>query len=173
MCWVCGFAFTQPTSLRWGDGIIGPFRTGEIANPDSLCMQADDDAGVLRMACCGRLGGSGGAAAAVPLGLGAGVPWPGASAGWWTDHPSVSALGKAPGLGWGWKRRAPRLWAEQGARVRRSRASETPQGWWIGLSKRRAAVGDDRAGRSSCPSRYQVRGQRARAWTPCSSFSSE
>jgi hypothetical protein len=28
-----------------------------------------------------------------------------------------------------------------------------PQGWWIGLSKRQAAVGDDRAGRSSRPSR--------------------
>src|SRR5262245_57080110 len=37
--------------------------------------------------------------------------------------------------------------------MRQSRASETPQGWWIGLSKRQAAVGDDRAGRSLRPTR--------------------
>ena len=75
------------------------------------------------------------------------MPQPGASAGWWADHPSA---GLEPGM-------------------RPSRISDTPPGRWIGLSKRQAAVGDDRAGRSACPSRYQVRGHRARAWTPCSS----
>src|SRR5262245_6526459 len=83
--------------------------------------------------------------------MGAGVPWSGAAAGWWIDRPSASP---EPG-------------------IRLSRSSEPPPGRWIGLSKRQAAVGDDRAGRSWRPTRREVTGQRARAWTPCSSLLSE
>src|SRR5262249_2549795 len=43
--------------------------------------------------------------------------------------------------------------------------------WWTGLSKRRAAVGATEQGVLRAP-RAQVRGHRARAWTPCSSFAS-
>jgi hypothetical protein len=69
-------------------------------------------------------------AGTVPL-IGAGVSWSGASAGWWTDHPSA---GLAAGM-------------------RQSRVSEPPLDWWQGLAKRQAAVGDDRAGRSLRPTR--------------------
>jgi len=69
-------------------------------------------------------------AGTVPL-SGAGVSWSSASAGWWVDRPSA---GPEPG-------------------TRQSRASEPPPGWWLAFSKRRAADGDDRAGRPSRPTR--------------------
>src|SRR5262245_12613104 len=66
--------------------------------------------------------------------VGAGVAWSGAH-GWLVDRPS-------------------KRW--QGARdTAKSDLRYPAAGWWIGLSKRQAAVGDDRAGRSLRPTRYR------------------
>src|SRR5688572_23714461 len=86
--------------------------------------------------------------------LGAGALYSGAPAGWWTDHPSA-----------GWV-----------TGMRRSRASDTPlAAWWIGLSKRQAAVGDDRAGRSLRPTRIrsQANGRKPGRPAPPQKASSE
>ena len=92
-------------------------------------------------------------AGTVPL-SGAGVPWSGASAGWWIGRPSVSAPGKASGLKVEVERALPRRRVEAGSPDAAKSSLRYPAaGWWIGLSKRQAAVGDDRAGRSLRPSR--------------------
>jgi hypothetical protein len=119
---------STPQGLRMGDGIIGPFRAGEIANPDSSCMQAEDDAGVPCGAYCGRLGRSGASLQRCRSDQEPGCRSPVRRLAWWIDRPSASALGISPRTGLGVEARAPRLWAEQGARARRSRASDTPRG---------------------------------------------
>ena len=74
---------------------------------------------------------------------------------WRIDRPSASALGKASGLGWRWKRGLPRHEAEVSEPGCGEVEPPIPRFRHGGkvLSKRRAAVGDDRAGRSSCPAR--------------------
>src|SRR5262245_32446015 len=58
--------------------------------------------------------------------------------------------------------------SRQGARMRRSHLSDTPQGWWIGHPSAGRPSETTEQGVLRAP-RAKVRGQRARAWTPCSS----
>ena len=105
------------------------------------------------MLSCARLGDGDAVAGTVPQ-IGAGVPWSGASAGMvdrpskrqrtrdkppdWVGGGSEGSLGAPP-------RQEPGCGEVEPPGPRTAR--------WIGLSKRRAAVGSDRAGRSSRPSR--------------------
>jgi hypothetical protein len=94
---------------------------------------------------------------------------------WWIDRPSASAPGPngvrplasslVPWTGGGSegsdpvrKRALPRRTVEAREPGRGEVEPPIPRAaWWKGLSKRRAAVGDDRAGRSSCPARIGQR----------------
>jgi hypothetical protein len=88
-----------------------------------------------------------------------------------SDRPSAGAADLRPGLDG--KEHAASLDARSRTRrwgLQRSRSPIPRAAWWRRPSKRRAAVGGDRAGRSSRPMQ-QVTAIRARAWTPCSSLS--